>query len=103
MLSAGPSLIIAGLSPSNRGQGGLWVNINVPPAAAWERSTLAELVSSIWLEDFATIFAVPIKHSGRSVLTDRQPARLGWMDGQVWVGMAIQMDLYGAEAEMVNQ
>lgn len=46
---------------------------------------------------------MPIKHSGRSVLTDRQPARLGWMDGQVWVGMAIQMDLYGAEAEMVNQ
>lgn len=46
---------------------------------------------------------MPIKHSGRSVLTDRQTARLGWMDGQVWVGMAIQMDLYGAEAVMVNQ
>lgn len=46
---------------------------------------------------------MPIKCSGRSVLTDGQTARLGWMDGQVWVGMAIQMDLYGTEAEMVNQ
>lgn len=25
------------------------------------------------------------------------------MDEQVWVGMAIQMDLYGTEAEVVNQ
>lgn len=44
-----------------------------------------------------------IKHSGRSVLTDRRTARLGWMDGQVWVGMAIQMDSHGTETEVVNQ
>lgn len=53
-------------------------------------------------EDFAAILAVPIKCSGGSVLMGRQTARKGWMDGQVWIGMALRMDLYGTKVEIAE-
>lgn len=64
----------------------------------WERSILSEIVHMAQ-ENFAAILVVPIKCSGGSVLTCRQTARNGWMDGCMdeWTGgwMDRQTDVNG--------